>query len=134
MAKANTEIDALRAEYEAMSRQEWDSVLTRAHPDFELKTPSEGLDEGVVRGAEKARLAFAEFFGPYESVSVEPEEFFVGDRQTVVFFVQRVRPSGSSGMLERRAAHLWSMRDGQVTRLEIFPRREAALEAAGLSG
>jgi ketosteroid isomerase-like protein len=30
--------------------------------------------------------------------------------------------------------HLWTMRDGKAMRLEIFPRRDKALEAAGLSG
>jgi hypothetical protein len=46
----------------------------------------------------------------------------------------RSRPAGSRAEVEIRAAHVWTMRDGRATRLEIFPRREKALEAAGLSG
>jgi ketosteroid isomerase-like protein len=126
-------LEALRAEYAAMSRKDWDAVLRVAVPDFELKTPAGGLDDGVVRGVETARRAFEEFFTPYETLTVEPEAFFEGEQHIVVFFVQRARPRESSAFLERRAAHLWTMRGNKVTRLEIFPRREEALEAAGLS-
>jgi ketosteroid isomerase-like protein len=82
---------------------------------------------------ERARRAFEEFFSPFEAASVEPESFFDGDGQVVVFFVQRARPLGSTAFVETRAAHLWTMRDGTATRLQIFPSREEALEAAGLS-
>jgi uncharacterized protein len=127
------DFEALRAEYAAMSRKDWDAVLSLAHDDFELKTPGEGLDDGTIRGVEEVRRAFEDFFGPYEAVSIEPEEFFEGDGQIVVFFLQRAKPSGSTATLDRRAAHLWTMHDGKATRLEIFPQREKALEAAGLS-
>jgi hypothetical protein len=49
----------------------------------------------------------------------------------VVFFLQRSRPKGSSAMVEVRAGHLWTMRDGMAVSCEIFPQREKALEAAG---
>jgi ketosteroid isomerase-like protein len=125
--------ESLRAEYAAMSRKVWDAILNVADPDFELRTPSEGLDAGVVRGVERARRGFEEFFSPFEAVTVEPEAFFEGNDQIVVFFLQRARPLGSSAVVETRAAHLWTMRDGKATSLEIFPQRETALEAAGLS-
>ena len=127
------DFEALRAEYAAMSRKDWNAVLSTADRDFELKAPSGGLDAGAVRGVERARRAFEDFFSPYEEVSVEPEAFFEGNGQLVVFFLQRARPLGSTAIVERRAAHLWTMRDGQATRLEIFPERDQALEAAGLS-
>jgi ketosteroid isomerase-like protein len=127
------DIEALRAEYAAMSRQDWDAVLSVAGGDFELITPSGGLDTTVVRGVERARRAFADFFGPFEEVSVEPEAVFEGSGQIVVFFAQRARPSGTTALVERRAAHLWTMRDGKATKLQIFPERAEALRAAGLS-
>jgi ketosteroid isomerase-like protein len=65
-------------------------------------------------------------------VTVEPEAFFEGNGQIVVVFLQRSKPRGSNAFVEARAAHLWTVRDGQATRLEIFPRREDALAAAGL--
>jgi ketosteroid isomerase-like protein len=126
-------VTALRAEYAAMSRRDWNAVLSVAHRDFELTTPGGGLDVETIRGVENARRAFEDFFRPFEALSVEPEAFFEGDGQIVVFFLQRARPLGSTAYVERRAAHLWTMRDGKAMALEIFPRREKALEAAGLS-
>jgi len=126
-------LKALRDEYAAMSRQDWNAVLSVAHRDFELKTPGGGLDVETISGVERARRAFEDFFSPFEWVSVAPEAFFEGHDQIVVFFLQRARPSGSSAFVERRAAHVWTMRDGKATKLQIFPRRQSALEAAGLS-
>jgi ketosteroid isomerase-like protein len=128
------DLTALRAEYAAMSRRDWNAVLSVAHRDFELTTPGGGLNAETIRGVDNARRAFEDFFSPFESLSVEPEAFFEGDGQIVVFFLQRARPLGSTAYVERRAAHLWTMRDGKAMALEIFPRRDKALEAAGLHG
>jgi ketosteroid isomerase-like protein len=116
-----------------MSRQDWNAVFSGAHRDFELTTPGGGLDTETIRGVENARRALQDFFTPFDALIVEPEAFFESDGQIVVFFVQRARPSGSTAYVERRAAHLWTIRDGKAIGLEIFPRREKALEAAGLS-
>ena len=109
------------------------SLLRDAHPDFELRPPAQGLDAPVYRGRDAAVQAFMEFFSPYEEVHVEPQEFFDRGDRIVVFFLQRCRPRGSSAMVEVRAAHLWTMRDGRAARLEIFPQRDRALAAAGVT-
>jgi len=49
-----------------------------------------------------------------------------------VFVRVRLRPTRSNALVENRIGHLWTMREGKATRLEVFPRREDALEAAGL--
>lgn len=98
------DIETLRAEYEAISRRDWDAVFRGAHPDFELTTPDRS----------------------------EPQEFFECGDRIVVFFLLRSRPKGSSAVVEIQAGHLWTMRDGKAARCEIFPEREKALEAAGL--
>jgi ketosteroid isomerase-like protein len=36
-------------------------------------------------------------------------------------------------MVENRIGHLWTRRDGRFVRLEVFPQREKALEAIGMS-
>jgi ketosteroid isomerase-like protein len=90
---------------------------------------TEARDREILRGRCRRRTSRR----PFEALSVEPEAFFEGDGQIVVFFLQRAIPLGSTGYVERRAAHLWTMRDGKAMALEIFPRREKALEAAGLS-
>ena len=130
---AQAETDLLRAEYEAMSRRDWDAFLATSHPDFELRPPALDPVAGVQHGRDATRRAFQAFFEPFDEISVEPERFFEAGDRVVVYFVQRSRPRGSNAVVVVRAAHVWTMRAGRPIRLEIFPRREAALEAAGVS-
>jgi ketosteroid isomerase-like protein len=123
---SQADLETLRAEYGAISRGHF---FPDVHPDFELKTPDRAIGPKTYRGAEEARRAFEDFFEPFEEAVVEPQEFFESGDRIVAFFVQRARPRGSTAMVEIRAGHLWTMRDGKPARLEIFPEREKALEA-----
>jgi ketosteroid isomerase-like protein len=127
---SQADVETLRAEYEAISRRDWDALFEEAHPDFELKTPDRGPEPETFRGREAARRAFEDFFEPFEEVLAEPQEFFERGDHVVVFFLLRSRPMGSNAAVEIRAGHLWTMRDGRAARCEIFPQREKALEAA----
>jgi ketosteroid isomerase-like protein len=129
---ASKYIETFRAFYEALSRQDWSAAVRSFDQDFVLITPGQGLDRGTNRGPEEVARSFEDFFEPYEEVEVEPERFFERGDRIVVFFLQRARPRGSSGVVEVRAAHLWTVRDGRACRLEIFPERRRALQAAGL--
>lgn len=131
-AMSQADVVTLRAEYEAISRRDWDAVFREAHPDFELTTPDRSAVPEICRGREESRRAFEDFFEPFEEVLAEPQEFFECGDRIVVFFLLRSRPKGSSAVVEIQAGHLWTMRDGKAARCEIFPEREKALEAAGL--
>jgi ketosteroid isomerase-like protein len=123
-------IQTLRTGYEAVSRGDWDTPTRFAHPEFELKTADRVVSPGTYRGVDTVKRFFEDLFAPFDEVVVEPEEFFVRGDQVVVFVVARLRPTGSSAVVENRLGHLWTMRDGKATRLQVFPRREDALEAA----
>jgi ketosteroid isomerase-like protein len=70
---------------------------------------------------------------PFEMWTVEPEEFFErGDRVAVVVRA-RVRHKESSAEIENLTGNLWTIRDGAVVSMRMFPQPEKALEAAGLS-
>jgi hypothetical protein len=56
-------------------------------------------------------------------------ELILAEYQAMAF-VLRTRPRGSSAMVEIRVGHLWTIRDGKLASLEIFPEREKALQAA----
>jgi ketosteroid isomerase-like protein len=129
---SQADIETLRVGYEAVSRGDWDAATRFAHPEFELRTADRVPNPGTYRGPEEVRRFFEDLFEPFEEVVVEPEEFFERADQIVVFVLTRFRPTGSSAVVENRIGHLWTMREGKAMRLEIFPRREDALEAAGL--
>jgi ketosteroid isomerase-like protein len=129
---SQADIERLRAGYKALSRGDWDEAFSAMHPDFELETPVR-FGPGTYRGPEAARRFFEDLLEPFEDVTVEPLEFFERGDRIVAFIVVRYRPAGSSATMENRIGHLWTMREGRATRLQLFPRREEALEAAGLS-
>jgi ketosteroid isomerase-like protein len=124
------EVETLRARYDAIGRRDWAAVFDAVDPDFELRTPGRSLGAGTYHGRDAAAQAFEDFFEPYEEVTVEPQQFFERGERIVVFFIQRCRPTGSSAIVEINAAHLWTMREGKATSLEIFPERDKALRAA----
>jgi ketosteroid isomerase-like protein len=130
---AQADIETLRAGYEQFNSGSWEGLVQAAHPDFELKTAARFTSPGTYRGAEHMQRFFEDFFAPFESVNAQPQKFFEdGDRIAVLLKV-RIRPRGSSAELENKIGHLWTFRDGKALRLEIFPEREKALEAIGMS-
>jgi ketosteroid isomerase-like protein len=129
---SQADIEMLRAGYADFSRGEWDAVLAQAAPDFELKTADRVTSPGTYRGRDTVRRFFEDMFAPFEEVLVEPEEFHeIGDRILALVRV-RSRPRGSSAFVENRIGHLWTMQDGAVVALQVFPERERALEAVGI--
>ena len=130
---SQADIDTLRYAYEAINRGNWDSAFRAAHPDFELKAPDRMMRAGTYRGSVAARQFFEDLLEAFEEVVVQPEKFFESGERIVVFVSLRSRPSGSSAVIEIQIGHIWTMRAGKVVQLEIFPEREEALEAVGLS-
>jgi ketosteroid isomerase-like protein len=130
---SQTDIETLRQAYEAFSRGDWNAAFAAGHPDLEFKTADRVISPGTYRGREEVTRFFEDLLEPFEEVVAKPQEFFERGDRIVVFVLVRSRPRGSSAVVENRIGHLWTMRDGKVARFEIFPEREKALEAAGLS-
>jgi ketosteroid isomerase-like protein len=130
---ARADIEALRAGYEAFNLGDWETAFRNADPDVELKTADRVTNPGTYRGLDEIRRFFEDLFEPFEEVVTEPQEFFERGNRIAVFVLVRLRPRGSSAVVENRIGHLWTVRDGKIVRFEIFPEREKALEAAGRS-
>jgi ketosteroid isomerase-like protein len=69
----------------------------------------------------------------WEEWRFETERFLdAGDRVAVLIRV--VARGGSSGVsLDRETAHVWTVRDGRVTKCQVYLDRSEALAAAGLT-
>jgi ketosteroid isomerase-like protein len=126
------EIQVLREGYAAASRGDWADAFREVDADFELKTADRVPVPGTIRGPDAIRAFLQDLLGPFDQVEAEPQEFFERGDQIVVFLLVRLRPRGSSAMVENRIAHVWTLRDGRFVHFEIFPEREKALEAVGL--
>jgi ketosteroid isomerase-like protein len=125
-------VEMLRSVYESLNRGDWEGVFRNAHPDLEITT-QRGPAAGTYRGHEAVREQVEELSGPFEAWKMEPEKFFEGEADVVVFVKLRSWPKGSSVEMEVRNGHLWTIRDGSIRSLKTFAVREEALEAAGLS-
>ena len=123
------DIKTLRLVYGAAGRQDWNAALEAMDSNIEWKS----VLAGTHHGHDEVRRFFEDMTAPFEKTVFEPEEFFDHGDQIVVFVRMRVRPSGSDAFVENRVGHLWTMREGKAVRCRTFPRREDALEAAGLS-
>ena len=99
------------------------------HPDIEWVSQRMGR----YHGRNEVRRFLEETAQPFEEVLLAPEEFFERGDQIVVFVHFRARAAGTEGVIENRIGHVWTVRDGKAVRCQTFPRREEALEAAGLS-
>jgi uncharacterized protein len=130
---SQADIETLCAVYEAVNCGDWDAGFRAVPSDFEYKVPDRDPLGGTYRGREEVRRVFEDQLGAFEEAVAEPQEFFERGDQVVVFLLVRSRPRGSSATIEIRVAHVWTMRDGRPARVELFPVREEALEAVGLS-
>jgi ketosteroid isomerase-like protein len=115
--------------YEYLSRRDWDAMWRDFDSDFVLETQL----QGSFRGRDECQAFAEDQIDAFESSAAEPVEVFESGEQVAVYVKMRVRPKGSSAEIEALIGHLFTLRDGLIVRLQTFPKREDALEAAGLS-
>jgi ketosteroid isomerase-like protein len=89
-------------------------------------------DKPVLRGVEEMR-AFRDT-GPWAgSISFEPERFIDVDDQRVLVFVRATAAGTRSGTpVEAQVAHEFTVREGVIIRVKVYPDRSLALKAVGL--
>ena len=101
-----------------------------------------GTDTGANRGARevaaKGTDGFLNFWrdwlSAFETWTLGPPEFIDVDADRVlVSFELRARSKTAQVDMTLNAANLVTLRNGKLTRLELFLKREEALESAGLS-
>jgi uncharacterized protein len=122
--------ELVRALYQAINARDYDAGFALLDEDFEWLEPEETLLGGNHRGFGEVREAIEKQLEVWDEFTIEPEEFHeVGDRVAVPIR-QRARGGTSGVELEIRIGHLWTVADGKVIRLEVFPAREDARKAA----
>ena len=132
MSQENVEI--VKAAYAAFNRSDFEAVAAALHPEVEWHPYLGGLERSVYRGHDAIRTMWSslqEGFGGTLRIEL-PEVVDCGDEQVVVVIAARATGSGSGAEVQQEWAQLVTMRDGLVFRVEPYPDRDAALEAAGL--
>jgi ketosteroid isomerase-like protein len=132
MSQENVEV--VRAMYEvanARDKLDADFALLAAEVEFHVSGAFPDLDP-VYRGHEGVRKLNEALNEPWLTLSLDPEKFI--DAGSRVLVLSRFHARGRDGMeLKLDLANLWTVRDGQIVKMEAFADHERALEAVGLT-
>ncbi len=89
-------------------------------------------DQQVYLGAEGAMQFNAEWADAWDDWEIEVEEYIDAGERVVVILNQRGRAKATGIPVDMRFAQIWTLRDAQGIRMQMFASVEEALEAVGL--
>jgi ketosteroid isomerase-like protein len=75
-----------------------------------------------------------DWLAAWEDYGSEVEEWIDAGDHVIAVLHEHARGRRSGVRVDRRSAHLWTVRDGKLLPLRVFPTREEALAAVGLPG
>ena len=87
---------------------------------------------GVYVGRDAVIEASRHWWGTWDDYRLDAEELIDAGSSVVVVVHERGRGKGSGAPFEQRFAQVWTFARGRIIRWELFPDKDAALEAAGL--
>jgi ketosteroid isomerase-like protein len=130
-------VELVRGVNEAHERGDFAAVFAAYDPEIEwhVERTMAGLGfDPLYVGHDSVRNFWRQWLSAWETTSFAFEEFIDAGEQVVVVGNQRIRGRTSGIELEFNSyAQVWTVRDGQIVRVEFFPTRAEALEAVGLS-
>ena len=128
MSQENVEI--IRRGYEQFTA----TGEIRAHADLVWDVSRLGWpDQQIYSGVEGAMQFNAEWADAWDDWELEVEEYLEAGERVVVIINQRGRSKATGIPVDMRFAQVWTLRDGQAIRMQMYARPEDALEAVGLS-
>ena len=115
--------------YAAIERRDFSALLALLKPGVELHDP-DLPDGGTFVGHDGVMRYLNDALGGFEQHRLELEEVVVVDDRVVAAVHHTVRARESDAAIELRDAHVWTLADGRVARIEMYLDRSAALRAA----
>jgi ketosteroid isomerase-like protein len=133
MSSAN--LDLVRSIYAAWERGDWTSAEW-AHPEIEFDI-ADGPEPGIRIGIAAMAKSWQQWLNAWEDYRIEAEEYRELDIERVLV-LNNYRGRGKTSGLEigqawAKAATLFHVRGGKVTRLVGYNNREHALADLGLA-
>ena len=107
-------------------------LLELVDPEVHVDLTRRVLNPGTYDGYEGLRLGLSEVREVWDRFTILPERFIdVGDQVLVLETVQ-ASGLGSGVEVATRGASLYTLRDGKIVRMTVYPDAREALEAVGL--
>jgi hypothetical protein len=128
-------LDLVRSIYADWERGDFSSVRW-AHPDIELGFV-DGPERGMWKGVEELAAGWREFLGAWADYRVKVDTYRLLDADRVLVLLQHVGRGKASGVesstLSTEGANLVQLREGTVTRVDLYWDRQRALADLGLA-
>ena len=86
----------------------------------------------MAHGHEEFLKFWREWPSFWDGYSLEPREFVDAGKQMVAILYERARSRPGFTEVEDEFAHVWTVRGGQVTRVDVYSDKSEALRAAGV--
>jgi ketosteroid isomerase-like protein len=127
------DVQAVRRVYDEWSRGNWRPKFDFYDEEMEWGWSDEfpGLS-GVYHDPAERSKRVQEWLHGWEDWRCEAEELVVHGEHVIALCRYWGRGRGSGASVDTKGAHVWTLRDGKVVRLEVFATRARALEAVGL--
>jgi ketosteroid isomerase-like protein len=87
----------------------------------------------VYRGHDGVRSWYEETNEPWAELEAEPERFYDAGERTVVVISLHARVPGGKVDVDTEIAHVVTIRDGHIVRLDGYDQPDAALAAVGIT-
>ena len=132
MSEENVEI--VRRAWEASERRDNEAALALYDPTIEIHvTEQAGFDTAVYRGLEGVQEFFRHLLDAFGEMHNEVEEWIDAGDDVIAMVHTYGRGRRSGVPVDMVQAHLWTVREGRLCRLQVIATRAEALESAGLS-
>ena len=130
MSQGNVEV--VRRAVEAWNRRDMATLSALWRSDAEIDwSRSRGPFKGVYRGPGEHEAFWDVFWSTFEDVQLENYGF--AEAGSEVVYSQTAHMRGRDGIeVIARSTQVFTLENGQITRLRMFQERAEALEAAGL--
>lgn len=89
------------------------------------------LDE-IYFGRDAVIEASRHYWGTWDDYSLDAEELIDAGASVIVVVRERGQGRGSGVPFDNRWAQVWTFSRGRIVRWEVYPDRDAAIEAAGI--
>jgi ketosteroid isomerase-like protein len=124
-------VELVKRAWEATVQRDYETALSLYDPDVTLE-PGFLDNPEVFRGLDGVREVFRNWFGVFADMTSTVEEWIDAGDDVVAILRLTGRGRQSGVPVVSLEAHVWTVRDGKLWRLRIYPSRAEALKAVGL--
>src|SRR5919198_287379 len=121
-------VEIIQAGYAAWNRGDVDAVVALADADFEWVAPPDLVGARGGRGRDDFAQYLRSFSEVWDDFRCEPQEFWSAGDTVLVLVRETGRGKLSGARVHHHLVHVWTIRDGQVRRMEGHVERSDTLE------